>query len=89
MARALRERHARATRADRIVERKMKKVVGEFKRGQLRSGAGLRVRSRRQAVAIGLSEVKAHRRPGPEAGPPVLTPREPHRRRMAGASGRS
>jgi len=58
MARTRRRRRARATRTDRIVERKMKKVVGEFKRGQLRSSSGTRVRSRRQAVAIGLSEAR-------------------------------
>ena len=58
MARARRGKHARVTGTDLIVERKMKKVVGEFKRGQLRSSSGTRVRSRRQAVAIGLSEAR-------------------------------
>jgi hypothetical protein len=59
MAGATRGSNARATRTDRIVERKMKRVIGEFKRGELRSGSsGTRVRSRRQAVAIGLSEAR-------------------------------
>lgn len=34
---------------------KMEKVMGEFKRGSLRSGSGKKVSSRKQAVAIGLS----------------------------------
>lgn len=36
----------------------MKAVIGEYKRGQLRSRSGARVRSPRQAVAIGLSEAR-------------------------------
>ncbi len=51
-------RHARPTRTDRIVERKMKAVIGEYKRGRLRSRSGTRVRSPKQAVAIGLSEAR-------------------------------
>lgn len=40
-------------------QRKMKKVMGEYKRGSLRSGgSGKKVRSRRQAIAIGLSEAR-------------------------------
>ena len=35
---------------------KVKKVMGEFKRGTLRSSSGAKVASRQQAVAIGLSE---------------------------------
>lgn len=40
---------------------KVEKVMGEFKRGTLRSGSktGPKVRSRKQAVAIGLSEQRA------------------------------
>lgn len=39
---------------------KMKKVMGEFKRGQLHSGSktGPKVKSRKQAVAIGMSEAR-------------------------------
>jgi hypothetical protein len=60
MARARRghKQHARPTRTDQIVERKMKAVIGEYKRGRLRSRSGARVRSPRQAVAIGLSEAR-------------------------------
>ena len=35
---------------------KMHKVMSEFKRGTLRSGGKKKVKSRRQAIAIGLSE---------------------------------
>ncbi len=39
---------------------KVAKVMGEFKRGKLRSGSkkGPRVKSRAQAIAIGLSEAR-------------------------------
>jgi hypothetical protein len=39
---------------------KIHKVMGEFKRGQLRSGSkrGPAVKSRRQAVAIAMSEAR-------------------------------
>jgi hypothetical protein len=40
------------------VEQKMKAVIGEYKRGRLRSRSGARVRSPKQAVAIGLSEAR-------------------------------
>ena len=36
--------------------RKMGKVMGEYKRGTLRSSSGRKVTSRKQAIAIGLSE---------------------------------
>ena len=40
---------------------KMKKVMGEFRAGTLKSGSGKKVKSRKQAQAIGLSEDrKAH-----------------------------
>ena len=35
---------------------KVKKVLGEFKRGKLKSSAGKKVTSRKQAQAIALSE---------------------------------
>jgi len=57
-ARRRRRRHARPTRTDRIVERKMKTVIGEYKRGDLRSSSGARVRWPKQAVALGLSEAR-------------------------------
>ncbi len=37
-------------------KRKVKKVMGEHKRGKLKSGSGRKVKSRRQAVAIAMSE---------------------------------
>ncbi|MGE0351033.1 DUF6496 domain-containing protein [Hydrogenophaga sp.] len=36
----------------------MKKVMREFKEGELESGSGHPVRNREQAVAIGLSEAR-------------------------------
>jgi acetyl-CoA carboxylase alpha subunit len=51
---------------------KVEKVMGEHKRGTLRSGSGGKVRSRKQAIAIGLSEARkagekvARRRGNPE-----------------------
>jgi hypothetical protein len=38
--------------------RKIKKVMGEYKRGKLRSFSGGKVRRRKQAVAIALSEAR-------------------------------
>lgn len=47
------------SRSDRITGRKVEKVMHEFKRGELKSGgSGKTVRSRKQAVAIGLSEAR-------------------------------
>lgn len=37
---------------------KVEKVMGEFKRGTLRSSSGSKVTSRRQATAIALSEAR-------------------------------
>ncbi len=37
---------------------KVEKVMHEKKRGQLRSGSGKKVTSRKQAIAIGLSEAR-------------------------------
>ncbi|MGH7415076.1 MAG: DUF6496 domain-containing protein [Candidatus Rokuibacteriota bacterium] len=39
-------------------ERKVKKVMREYKRGKLRSSSGGKVRKRKQAVAIALSEAR-------------------------------
>jgi len=42
---------------------KMHKVMGEFKRGTLKSGgSGKKVKSRKQAIAIGLSEQRKGKR---------------------------
>jgi len=39
-------------------ERKISKVMGEYKRGSLKSSSGSKVRKRKQAVAIALSEAR-------------------------------
>ena len=48
----------RQSKSKAIAKTKMKKVMGEFKRGELRSGSGAKVKSRRQAQAIGLVEAR-------------------------------
>jgi hypothetical protein len=47
----------------RAKREKVRKVMGEFKRGKLRSGSksGPKVKSREQAVAIALSEARKRR----------------------------
>jgi hypothetical protein len=48
-----------ARRYGRASGRKVRRALHEMKRGKLRSGrSGRRVRSRRQAIAIGLSEAR-------------------------------
>jgi Family of unknown function (DUF6496) len=39
-------------------QRKVRQVMRERKRGKLRSGSGKKVTSRKQAIAIGLSEAR-------------------------------
>lgn len=39
-------------------QKKVKKVMHERKKGTLRSGSGRKVTSRKQAIAIGLSEAR-------------------------------
>ena len=39
-------------------QKKVKKAVHEYKRGKLKSGSGKKVKSRKQAIAIGLSEAR-------------------------------
>ena len=43
-------------------KRKTRKVMREFKRGQLKSGSGKKVKDRKQAVAIALSQSGRGRR---------------------------
>ncbi len=38
--------------------KKVQKVMSEYKHGTLKSGSGKKVKSRKQAVAIGLSEAR-------------------------------
>ena len=37
---------------------KVEKVMGEFKRGKLKSGSGKKAKGRKQAMAIAMSEAK-------------------------------
>lgn len=43
---------------------KVEKVMGEFKRGSLKSSSGDKVKSRKQALAIALSEKRRFRKNG-------------------------
>ncbi len=43
-------------------KKKVKKVMGEFKRKKLKSSSGKKVTSRKQAIAIALSEAKRKKR---------------------------
>ena len=53
-----RTRKARGRKKVGKGRRKVKKVMGEYKRGKLRSSSGGKVRKRKQAVAIALSEAR-------------------------------
>jgi hypothetical protein len=46
--------------------KKVKKVMGEYKRGTLKSSSGSKVRKRKQAVAIALSEARRSGAPIPK-----------------------
>ncbi len=49
----------KTTKTKKIVKRKMKTVMHEFKEGKLKMGrSGKKVKSRKQAIAIGLSEAR-------------------------------
>ena len=41
-------------------QEKMEKVMHEYKEGDLKSSSGKKVTNHKQAVAIGLSEARAH-----------------------------
>lgn len=62
------------SRSEAITARKMKTVMHEFKEGELESSSGDKVRSRKQAIAIGLSEA---RQAGGKA-PPAPKERQRH-----------
>jgi hypothetical protein len=50
---------AKKSRTKRIASNKVEKVMHEYKRGDLKSGrSGKKVKSRKQAIAIGLSEAR-------------------------------
>ena len=42
----------------KTAQKKVKKTMGEKKRGTLKTGSGKKVTSRKQAIAIGLSEAR-------------------------------
>ena len=42
-----------------MASKKVKKVMSEYKHGSLKSGSGGKVKSRKQAVAIALSEARS------------------------------
>jgi len=50
------------SRSAKSQRNKVHKVMGEFKRGQLYSGSGHKVTSRKQAVAISMSEAGLSRK---------------------------
>ena len=45
-------------RGHKTSDRKIRKVMREYKHGELRSSSGAKVRTRKQAVAIALSEAR-------------------------------
>jgi len=51
----------------RGAQKSVKKEMHKLKRGQLKSGSGRKVKNRKQAIAIGLSEA---RRKGAKVPPP-------------------
>jgi hypothetical protein len=57
--------HPEAPMARKQQRRKVGKVMHEYKEGKLRSGSGRKVKSRRQAVAIAMSESGQSRRKRP------------------------
>jgi hypothetical protein len=66
----------------KTAQRKVGKVMREFKEGKLRSGSGGKVRSRKQAVAIGLSEAR-------EAGARIPRKKSGSRKKKAGSRSKS
>lgn len=45
-------------KTDKKAQKKVEKVMHEFKKGELKSGSGKKVAKRKQAIAIGLSEAR-------------------------------
>jgi hypothetical protein len=43
-------------------KKKIKKVMGEYKKGKLKSSSGRKVKKRKQAIAIALSEAQRKKR---------------------------
>jgi hypothetical protein len=61
---------AHATKYSSSASDKIGKTMHEFKHGQLKSGSGHKVTSRKQAIAIGISQARRHGYKVP-AGPPA------------------
>jgi hypothetical protein len=56
----MKSRKSAGRRYGKTASKKVEKVMHEFKRGELKSGgSGKTVKSRKQAIAIGLSEARA------------------------------
>lgn len=71
MAKTARKRGGGRRKYGEAASRKVAKAMHEMKRGQLRSGgSGKRVTSRKQAIAIGLSQARKRgaRVPAPKRG---------------------
>lgn len=51
-------KHRRMAKYGKKAQDKVKKVMREKKKGTLKSGSGKKVTSRKQAIAIGLSEAR-------------------------------
>jgi hypothetical protein len=64
----MKSRKSAGRRYGKAASKKVEKVMHEFKRGELKSGgSGKTVKSRKQAIAIGLSEARAR---GAKVPPP-------------------
>ncbi len=74
----------------RSQKKTVRRVMHEFKHGELRSGSGKKVKSPRQAIAIGLSEAGASNRQTPQENKRRLAKTKSRERtgRTAGATGR-
>lgn len=77
MATKKRSRKKRARKYGRGAQKKVAKVMREYKEGKLKSGKGRhpKVKSRKQAIAIGLSEAR-------RAGKKVPNPKKKSRKKM-------
>ncbi len=55
-----------ARKYSKATSRKVEKAMHEKKRGTLKTGSGKKVKSRKQAIAIGLSEARAEGKKAPK-----------------------
>ncbi len=69
------------TKYSKKAENKIHKVLHEFEEGELKSGSGRKVTSRKQAIAIGISEAR-------ESGAKVPPPKSNRRKTTKGKSTR-